>query len=297
MATILEKTNGIAGFVRTVDCKSFSGAARLLGTSPSAVSKSVARLEKRLGVRLLQRSTRHLAMTTEGAGYYERVRPLLQAIEDAADAVQRADAAHGVLRVSAGVDLGRSVVAAWTREFAIHHPHMKLELSVTDRTVNLVREGHDVALRIGELADSGLMGRSLGELEMVLVASPEYLRRHPTPKAVRDLKNHPCLRYLRAGKPYPYYFADGTAFLAEGPLDSDDSGALRQGALSGAGIACLLRLSVEDDLASRRLVQLLPDAPLRRMPVYVLHAFETQVPVRVRLFIDFLAARMGQQGR
>jgi DNA-binding transcriptional LysR family regulator len=292
MATILEKTTGIAAFVRTVDCKSFSGAARLLGTSPSAVSKSVARLEKRLGVRLLQRSTRHLAMTTEGAGYYERVRPLLQAIEDAADAVQRADAAHGVLRVCAGVDLGRSVVAAWARDFATHHPHMKLELSVTDRAVNLTREGYDVALRVGELADSGLMGRALGDLEMVMVASPDYLRRHGTPKAIRDLKNHLALRYLRSGRPFPFYFADETSVLLEGPLDSDDPGALRQGALSGAGIACLLRLSVEDDLTARRLVQVLPDVRLRRMPVHLIHAFDQQMPVRVRLFIDFLAARM-----
>jgi DNA-binding transcriptional LysR family regulator len=296
MATILEKTNGIAGFVRAVDCKSFSGAARLLGTSPSAVSKSVARLEKRLGVKLLQRSTRHLAMTTEGAGYYERVRPLLQAIEDAADAVQRADAAHGILRVTAGADLGRGLVAAWVRDFAAHHPHLKLELSITDRPVNLVREGFDVAVRMGELADSGLLGRALGELEMVLVASPDYFRRHSTPRTLKDLERHPALRRLKGGKPAPFYFADGTTLLPEGPLDSDDPDALRHAAANGAGIAALLRMAVEDDLAHRRLVQVLPDTPLRRMPAHVLHAFENQVPVRARLFIDFLAARMGQQG-
>jgi DNA-binding transcriptional LysR family regulator len=293
MATILEKTTGLAAFVRTVDCQSFSGAARLLGTSPSAVSKSVARLEKRLGAPLLHRSTRNLAMTMEGRAYYERVRPLLQAVEDAADVMQHTDMAHGLLRVSAGVDLARTLVAAWARDFVYHHPNIKLQLSVTDRPVDLVREGHDIAVRIGELADTGLMGRTLGELETVLVATPEYLRKHGTPKTAADLRRHAGLRLLRAGRPCPFYFADGTSVLLDGPLDSDDAGALRQAALSGAGVASLLRLSVADDLAARRLVQVLPDAPMRSLPVYVLHPFDRKLPARVRLFMEFLAERIG----
>lgn len=139
MTTILEKTAGLVAFVRTVDSGSFSGAGRFVGSSPSAVSKSVARLERRLGIRLLQRSTRTLSLTAEGAAYYDRVAPLLRAIEDAEDIV--------------------------------------LELSVTDRHVDLIREGFDVAIRIGQLADTELTARKLADLPTVTIASPSYLAR------------------------------------------------------------------------------------------------------------------------
>jgi DNA-binding transcriptional LysR family regulator len=139
MTTILEKTAGLVAFVRTVDSGSFSGAGRFVGSSPSAVSKSVARLERRLGIRLLQRSTRTLSLTAEGAAYYDRVAPLLRAIEDAEDIV--------------------------------------LELSVTDRHVDLIREGFDVAIRIGQLADTELTARKLADLPTVPIASPSYLAR------------------------------------------------------------------------------------------------------------------------
>jgi len=137
MTTILEKTAGLVAFVQTVDSGSFSGAGRFIGSSPSAVSKSVARLERRLGVRLLQRSTRTLSLTTEGAAYYERVAPLLRAIADAEDVVQVADSARGLLRVTAPVFVGRTLIGAWSEAFLARHPNVKLELSVTDRHVDL----------------------------------------------------------------------------------------------------------------------------------------------------------------
>jgi len=159
MTTILEKTAGLVAFVRTVDSGSFSGAGRFIGSSPSAVSKSVARLERRLGVRLLQRSTRTLSLTTEGAAYYERVAPLLRAIEDAEDIVQMADNARGLLRVTAAVFVGRTLIGAWAKALLARHPNVKLELSVTDRRVDLIREGFDVAVRIGELLDASFVLR------------------------------------------------------------------------------------------------------------------------------------------
>jgi DNA-binding transcriptional LysR family regulator len=123
MTTILEKTAGLVAFVQTVDSGSFSGAGRFIGSSPSAVSKSVARLERRLGVRLLQRSTRTLSLTTEGAAYYERVAPLLRAIADAEDVVQVADNARGLLRVTAPVFIGRTLIGAWSEAFLARHPN------------------------------------------------------------------------------------------------------------------------------------------------------------------------------
>jgi DNA-binding transcriptional LysR family regulator len=141
MASILEKTTGLVAFVRTVDAGSFSAASRLIGSSQSAVSKSVGRLEHRLGVRLIQRSTRTLSLTSEGSAYYERVAPLLRAIEEAEDVVQVASEAKGLLRVSAPQEFGRLLIATWAPEFLARHPGVKLELNVTDRNVDIIRKG------------------------------------------------------------------------------------------------------------------------------------------------------------
>jgi DNA-binding transcriptional LysR family regulator len=294
MTTILEKTAGLVAFVRTVDSGSFSGAGRFIGSSPSAVSKSVARLERRLGVRLLQRSTRTLSLTTEGAAYYERVAPLLRAIEDAEDIVQMADEARGLLRITAPVFLGRILIGAWSEAFLARHPNVKLELSVTDRRVDLIREGYDVALRIGELPDTELTARKLADLPMAIIASPDYLARRGVPRRLEDLRRHACLRYLLAGRPYPFVFADGTNFTPDSPLDSDDGITLFHAALHGAGIAQVLRFAAEDDLAAGRLVQILPDLPMPTVPTHAVHAFGRQLPVRARLFVDFLVERMGK---
>jgi len=296
MTTILEKTAGLVAFVQTVDSGSFSGAGRFIGSSPSAVSKSVARLERRLGVRLLQRSTRTLSLTAEGAAYYERVAPLLRAIADAEDVVQMADNARGLLRVTAPVFVGRTLIGAWSEAFLARHPNVKLELSVTDRQVDLIREGFDVALRIGELQDTELTARKLANLSMVIVASPDYLARRGVPRAIEDLRGHACLRYLLAGRSYPFMFADGTSLTPDGPLDSDDGITLFHAALHGAGIAQVLRFAAEDDLAAGRLVEILPDLAMPTVPMHVVHAFGRQLPVRARLFIDFLVERMGPLG-
>src|ERR1700733_239256 len=140
MATILEKTAGLVAFVRTVDAGSFASAARLIGASPSAVSKSVARLEQRLGVRLLQRSTRTLTPTAEGAAYYERVAPHLLAIEEAEDIVQVPENVRGLLRVTVPTTFGRPLIKAWAGSFLDRYPDIKLDLSVTDRRVDLIRK-------------------------------------------------------------------------------------------------------------------------------------------------------------
>src|ERR1700741_39224 len=174
MTTILENTTGLIAFVRTVDSGSFSSAGRFIGSSPSAVPKGVALLERRLGARLLQRSTRTLSLTTEGAAYYERVAPLLRAIEDAEDVVQMAESARGLLRVTAPVFVGRTLIGEWSQAFLARHPNVKLELSVSDRHADLIREGFDVALRVGDLVDSDLTARKLADLAMVMIASPGY---------------------------------------------------------------------------------------------------------------------------
>jgi DNA-binding transcriptional LysR family regulator len=298
VATILEKTAGLVAFVRTIDAGSFASAARSIGASPSAVSKSVARLEQRLGVRLLQRSTRTLGPTAEGAAYYERVAPHLRAIEEADDIVQVPETVRGVLRVTAPSTFGRPLIAAWAGSFLDRYPDIKLELSVTDRRVDLIRESFDIAVRIGELQDTSLIGRSLGVLRYVLAASPRYLDRRGMPRSIDDLKQHACLRYLRAGRPFPFTFADGTRIVPEGPFDTDDAQYLIEAALEGAGITRFMRLAIQDDLANGRLRIVLPEIPMVTEPIHVLHPFGRQLPLRVRLFIDFLVeAVAGLSGR
>ena len=293
MATILEKTGGLVAFVRTIDTGSFASAARLIGASPSAVSKSVARLEERLGVRLLQRSTRTLSPTAEGAAYYDRVAPHLRAIEEADDIVQIPRNVRGLLRISVVSTLGRPLIAAWAGSFLERYPDIKLELSVTDRRVDLIRESFDIAVRIGELQDTSLIGRSLGVLRYVLAASPRYLDRRGMPRSIDDLKQHACLRYLRAGRPLPFTFADGTRIVPEGPFDTDDAQYLIEAALEGAGITRFMRLAIQDDLANGRLHIVLPEIPMVTEPIHVLHPFGRQLPLRVRLFIDFLVEAVG----
>ena len=288
MTAIVDTSAGLAAFVRTIETGSFSDAARLLGASPSAVSKSVARLEARLGVRLIQRSTRTLALTAEGALYFERVAPLIQALADAEQALRTPDDVSGLLRVAAPSDLGRTVFASWAERFARAHPRLKLELGIADRQVDLIREGYDVAIRVGALLDNRLTARRLTVLQPVLVAAPAYLARCGQPAERADLADHACLRYLTPAGPFPWTWADGSSLVPDGPFDTNDGVVLRQAALAGAGIAQLARIAVADDLAAGRLDIVLPHLPMPGLEVHALHAYGRQAPQRVRLFTAFL---------
>lgn len=288
----LERTAGLLAFVRAAEAGSFSAAARLVGTTPSAVSKNVERLEKRLGVRLFLRSTRSLALTVEGAAYFERVAPLLQALEDAGDALGDSRNPRGRLRVSLPGIVAPFLVDALTRDFVPRYPAIKLEIGVTDRHVDLVREGFDVALRIGPVSDSDWILRALGHLDLVLAAAPAHLARAGTPRSIDELGAAAHIRYLLGSQAYALHFADGRRLTPEGVLDSDSGQAMRIAALNGAGIVQLLRLALTDDLASGALVEVLPEAPLAPVPVQALHAFGRIAPLRVRLFTDFVAGAL-----
>lgn len=288
----LPDASALVAFATTVEAGSFSAAGRILGTSPSAVSKAIARLERRFGVRLFQRSTRVLALTPEGAAYYERVSPLLRALDDASEVMQPAATAQGRLRVTAPGDLGRLLMTPIVNHFLPAHPALKLEMSLADRHVDLIREGFDLAIRAGRVADSELNVRQLAQLPLTLVATPAYLKRCGTPRSIGDLAGHAHVRYLLAGNPFPITFASGEVVRPEGVFDTDDGTALRAAALGGVGIIQILRLAVAEDIAAGRLAEVLPDAQLPRVPVSVLHAFGRHAPMRARLFIDFMAAQL-----
>ncbi|AZG16560.1 LysR family transcriptional regulator [Cupriavidus pauculus] len=289
----MERLHGLSAFVRAVEAGSFTAAARLLGTTPSAVSKSISRLEARLGTRLFHRSTRAFVLTDEGNAYYGRVAPLVRGLEEATEVLARPTAAVGRLRVSMPSDLGRTLLGPITATLLPRHPRLSLDVSVTDQHVDLIREGFDLALRAGHPGDSGLYARPLADLPLMLVASPAYLASHGEPRTVADLSRHRHVRYRLAGQPLPITFADGLRLPVDGTFDTDSGEAMRVAAVNGLGIAQLLRTIVQDDLAAGRLRQVLPDAPLRAVPLQVLHGFGRRLPTRARVFVDFVAAELG----
>ena len=289
MTIISDKMAGLVAFAATVETGSFSAASERLGTTPSAISKSVARLEQRLGAKLFRRSTRSLTLTVEGAAYFERAVPLLRGLDDAEDAVRSASTARGKLRVTMPSELGRLLMNAITNGFMPKHPEIRLDIGMTDRSVDLIREGYDLALRAGKLSDSELTARTLGELPMELVASPEHLKRNGRPHSIDDLNRATHLRYMLGGRPVPIRFMDGSVIAPEGRVDLDSGFALRVAALNGVGIAYLLRCTVDADIKSKRLEVVLQQHELERVPLHFLHAFGRTPPLRARLFMDFVA--------
>ena len=285
----LEPTTGLRAFVRAAEAGSFSAAARLAGTTPSAVSKSVERLETRLGVKLFLRTTRSLTLTVDGTAYYERVAPLLRSLDEAGDVLSSTNKARGSLRVSLPGVLGPTLVEHLTDGFAQRYPDIRLDISITDRHVDLVREGYDAALRVGAVEAVDWMVRRIATLPLVLVAAPAWLERAGCPATRDELFRVAHIRYRLGSHVYPIRFADGFELATEGALDTDSGQAMRTAALAGMGVAQLLRLAVADDLASGRLVEVLPQDPLISVPVQSLHAFGRLAPLRVQLFTDFLA--------
>lgn len=287
-----DRTQELVAFVRVVEAASFSGAARMLGATPSAISKRISRIEIRLGARLFQRSTRSLTLTQEGAAYYDRVAPLLRALDEAAEVVQSRDTAQGNLKVTAPAILGDYLLQSIARDFVPRNRSMKLDICLTDRSVDLIREGFDVAIRAGHPSESNLNSRLLAKLPMALLASPAYLKARGFPHTVDALRKHDYVRYVVGGKPNPIQFADGSEITPEGVLDTDSSIAMRIAALSDLGVVYMLRLGVQNDLDENRLCLVLPDQKLPLVPVYALHAFGRHTPARARAFIDFVAERL-----
>lgn len=292
MTVIGDKTAGLAAFVSTVETGSFSAASERLGTTPSAISKSVARLEQRLGATLFRRSTRSLTLTVEGTAYYERAVPLLRGLEDAEEVVRSASKARGMLRITMPSELGRLLMDALTNGFLLQYPEIRLEIGITDRPVDLIRESYDLALRAGRLADSDLAVRTLGELPMALIASPDHLERNGRPGSLEDLRRAAHVCYILGRRPFPIRFMDGQIVSPEGRLHLDSGFALRVAALNGVGIAYLLRCTVETEIRSGQLEVVLPQRQLERVPLHFLHAFGRTPPLRARLFMDFVSAQV-----
>lgn len=292
MPSLLNQSANLIAFVRVVEAGSFSAAARNAGTTPSAISKSIGRLEAELGVKLFQRSTRTLSLTQDGQAFFERVAPLLREIDESADAIRPASAAQGRLRVSMPSDLGRLLMKPITSVFLAQHKTLELDLTLLDRHVDVIAEGFDVVFRVGSVADSELKVRTLSELDMALVAAPAFLSQWGEPSSIEALRELPFVRYLLRGRSLPVTFRDGSVIVPHGRIGVDSGFGLRAAALNGMGVAYLMKCTVQEDLDRGDLVQLLKRNPLPRLPLQALHAFGRLVPARVGLLSDFIAKQM-----
>ncbi|MDW9232633.1 lysR substrate binding domain protein [Burkholderia cepacia] len=277
-----------------MDSGSFAAAALRLGVTRSAVAKVVARLERRLGTRLLQRTTRQLGLTDEGLVYYEQCRRLLAELgetEAALDAGQREPA--GRLRISVPVLFGRQCVAPLMRRLVERHPRLEIDVSFSDRVADLVNDGFDIAVRIGELADtSALVGRKLGVQRMGICASPAYLERHGRPAGLDELASHVGIAYSRGGQPTPWPIVGANGSVHDhrpaGRLRLDDLQAIADAAAAGAGLAWLPCWLMAPYLRDGRLALVLDSNSVSGAEVFAVRPASRHVPSKVRVVIDAL---------
>ena len=288
---MLHQLPELIAFVESVELQSFSAAARSLNTTPSAISKRVAKLEDRLGVRLLQRTTRSLSLSAEGITYYERVSRLLRELDEANDLVISGGKPRGKLTISTLLDFGQRFLVQALPDFLAQYPEIQVDLRLSDRLVDLVAEGIDVAIRLGDLEDSSLIRRHLGQAPFVLCASPDYLKARGMPTTPEDLIHHNCMRYVFDGRPLAWEFLiKGTwqTIPVNGSFNSDNGEALKNAALAGLGIAQLLRFQVRDELETQQLIVLLPGQLLPGLVIQAVFTHRRNLSPRVQVFLEFI---------
>ncbi|MFG1462151.1 LysR family transcriptional regulator [Xanthobacter sp. DSM 24535] len=271
---------------------SFSAAGRALGLTPSAVSRTIDRIEARLGVRLLIRTTRALTLTAEGQSYLGAARRILADLDEAERVIADQGAPRGRLRVSAAFSHGRLCIVPLLGDFARRYPHILVDVSLTDTVVDVAAGQADVAIRFGPLADSALTARRIGETGRSVVASPAYLARHGTPRVPEDLLRHNCLNFnFRRAEPVWPFRRDGRdyALTVTGTIEANNGETLGQLAVDGVGITRVGNFGIVDDIVAGRLVPLLE--AFNPGDVEAIHAVfvgGATIPARVRVFVDYL---------
>ncbi len=291
----------MAVFAAVASAGSYTASARDLGISKSAASKAVARLEARLGMRLLQRTTRSVGLTEAGRALEARAAAMVQEAGAGADAVAALAAEPlGTLRVNGPVTFGEMFLAPALPDLLSRHPGLRVDLALDDRLVDAGAGGWDVVVRISPLSDSALAVRKLAQDRRVVVASPEYLRRRGLPRKPDELRAHACLHYTNVSRAAEWRFRGQRGVAAvptQGPLDSNHGMALRAAALGGAGIGFFPEFMVATDLKAGRLVELLAEYALpRRTAIHALFARARPTPPKVRAFLDHLASRLREAG-
>lgn len=295
----MDRLQAMEMFVRVVETGSFSKAAHEFHTTQPTVTKQVAATEARLKVRLLNRNTRGVSLTESGALYYEKCKTIVRESEEAERIVQlRGGEVEGLLRIGTSVGFGRRVVVPLALEFMQRHPQVQVDLSVEDRYVDLVAQGIDVAIRLGNLADSSLGARFLGMNPWVMVAAPAYLQAHGTPERAQDLSAHVALIYssvvgdefwrMRTPK------GEAVTVPVSGRFRSNSVSAVLAAARDGLGIAMLPRYVASASLAQGKVLEVLADHALAEQEIHAVFPSPRLVPGKVLSFIAFLQGRFGE---
>jgi LysR family transcriptional regulator for bpeEF and oprC len=294
----VENLNALRVFVRVAETRSFTVAAKRLGLTSSAVSKAITRLEQELGVRLLQRTTRSVGLTNDGASFFEHCQQILGQIEDAENLlVQATSSPHGRLRIHLPVGFGRRVIMPMMTTFLGRHPDIVLDAELSDRVVDLAYEGIDIAVQIGEPADARLIARKLCHLRFMACASPEYLALHGEPRTPDDLDRHHCLAYVQmhTGRYREWPFSkDGMPRpkSISGRLNVNNAESLLEAASAGLGIAMISNFIAADAIREGKLKPILTDYIGDGPPVSVVYLPSRNLSPKVRAFSNFLMEKI-----
>ena len=290
----MDRISDIAAFVQVVEQGSFTAAAEALELSKAAVSKYVSRLEKRLGARLLNRTTRRLTLTEAGQALFDRASVAIADLSAAEnDVVELTGSPRGRLRVTAPSHFGEVFLAPLFAEFRNRYPDIELDLDLDNRLVDLVEEGFDVAIRISQLGTSSLVARKLTDVRIVTAASPAYLEKHGIPANPMDLREHECLLYGLDRTPGEWRYRRGLDRLisvrVNGGFRCNNDGALKRAALDGLGILHFPEIFIEQELREGRLVAILADFEMQKLNLSAVFPTRHNLPPKVRVFVDFLA--------
>ncbi|UXC38194.1 LysR family transcriptional regulator [Cupriavidus gilardii] len=281
--------------LRVAELGGFARAADSLALSKAAVSIAVQRLEASLGTQLFHRTTRRVQLTADGQAFYERARDLLDDMDELHGMFQRdGGALKGRLRVDMPAGMASRFVIPRLPEFLDRYPELSIEISGTDRRVDVVREGFDCVVRVGTLDDSSLVARPLGAIRLINCASPDYLRRYGTPRSIEDLRDHRLVHYAGTlgQRPLGFEYPDGGGHAAlpmAGSVTVNNGAAYEAAAMAGLGIIQVPAMAMQSRLAAGELVEVLPDCPPPPMPVTLLYAQRRNLPRRVRVFMDWIA--------
>lgn len=295
----MDRLSAIEVFAAVVEEEGFTAAARQLDVSKSYVSKQISRLEDRLGVRLLNRTTRHVSTTGEGRAFYERCAQILDDLEEAERALTQAHSEPvGTLRMTAPMSFGNKYLAPAVGDFMCEHPDIKIDIHFSDRLVDIVEEGYDLAVRVGQLQDSSLIVRRVAPTTGYVVGSPAYLNKFGHPRSPEELAEHRCLlyTYLRTGATWKLHDGGGreVAVEVDGPMRANNGQALLEAARSGLGLVLTPDFIAAGALRSGVLERTLPDWHGDTGAVWALYPHRRHLSAKVRVFVDFLTERFSE---
>lgn len=291
----MDRLTGMQVFALVVETGSFSAASERLGISRAAASKYVSQLEAHLGGRLLHRTTRRVNPTEPGRAYFERCKEILQNLEEAEGMVSGlSQQPRGLLRMSAPSNLASRHIMPMVSEFMQTYPEITVELMCSERAVDLVDEGYDLALRISAMPDPELIARRLAPIRHVLVASPGYLAQHPLPTRPQDLEQHACVLYSHTPNATWHFTKDGTrtSVKVSGSMITDNPDVILESAITGLGITYLPSFLISDPIRSGELRLVLEDYKATEMSLYAVYASRKYLPAKTRVFIDFIKERI-----